>query len=124
MTVKEQIKLFLESKSLSNIAIEGIINNLSMEPNTDKEYTNSVDTDNYSRFISDKIEYGIGKWKNKKDKERLYYYCKGQQKSISDLDCQLYTLFNEILDKSLLTPLKNATSVEEASNIFERREQL
>ena len=31
---------------------------------------------------------------------------------------------NEILDKSLLTPLKNATSVEEASNIFERREQL
>ena len=124
MTVKEQIKLFLESKSLSNIAIEGIINNLSMEPNTDKEYTNSVDTDNYSRFVSDKIEYGIGKWKNKKDKERLYYYCKGQQKSISDLNCQLYTLFNEILDKSLLTPLKNAASVEEASNIFERREQL
>jgi len=95
-----------------------------MEPNTDKEYTNSVDTDNYSRFVSDKIEYGIGKWKNKKDKERLYYYCKGQQKSISDLNCQLYTLFNEILDKSLLTPLKNAASVEEASNIFERREQL
>ena len=124
MTIKEQIKLFLESKSLSNIAIEGIINNLSMEPNTDKEYTNSVDTDNYSRFVSDKIEYGIGKWKNKKDKERLYYYCKGQQKSISDLNCQLHTLFNEILDKSLLTPLKNATSIEEASNIFERREQL
>ena len=124
MTVKEQIKLFLESKGLNNIAIEGIINNLSMEPNTNKEYTNSVDSDNYSRFVSDKIEYGIGKWEKQKDKERLYYYCKGQQKSISDLDCQLHALFNEIIDKSLLTPLKNATSIEEASNIFERREQL
>ena len=136
MTIEEKIWLNLKEKEFSDYAIAGIMGNLQAESGlrsnnledtrnktfgmTDEIYTSSVDNGTYSsiRFIDDGAGYGIAQWTTSDRKRKLYNICKANGKSISDLDCQLNLLYNEVLELSILQSLNNAQSVKEASNIF------
>ena len=134
MTTAEIIWTFFQDKGLNDFAIAGILGNLQAESGlqtnnledtknkdfgwTDAQYTNYVDNDIYTRFIYDGAGYGLAQWTTGKRKEKLYNLCKGQSKSISDLNCQLNLIFNEIIEMGLLTQLKQVQSIEEASNLI------
>lgn len=134
MTVEETIWSFLKQKNLPDFAIAGIMGNLQAEsglkPNnledtknktfgmSDELYTKSVDNNTYKRFYLDGAGYGIAQWTNNNRKRNLYNYCRGKNKSISDLNCQLEFLFQELVDMSLLTKLKQCSSIKDASNII------
>ena len=134
MTTEQTIWTFLKNKGLNNLAVSGIIGNLYAESGlqsnnledtrnrdfgwTDAQYTAYVDNGQYTRFIYDQAGYGIAQWTIKSRKEKLYNLCKGRSKSISDLNCQMDLLFNELVDMGLLTKLKNVQSIREASDII------
>ena len=125
---------FLKNKKFTNIAIAGIMGNLFAESNmipnnvqdtfnkssglSDIEYTNRVDNGTYSNFIYDDVGYGIAQWTSSDRKQKLYNLCKANNKSISDLDCQLTLLYQEINDRNLISKLNNSSSIKEASDIF------
>ena len=134
MTVEETIWSFLKQKNLPDFAIAGIMGNLQAESGlksnnledtknktfgmSDELYTKSVDNGTYKRFYSDSAGYGIAQWMTNRRKRNLYFYCRGKNKSISDLNCQLEFLFQELVDMSLLTKLKQCSSIKDASNII------
>lgn len=134
MTVEEAIWSFLKQKNLPDFAIAGIMGNLQAESGlksnnledtknktfgmSDELYTKSVDNGTYKRFYFDEAGYGIAQWTTNRRKRNLYNYCRGKNKSISDLNCQLEFLFQELVDMSLLTKLKQCSSIKDASNII------
>lgn len=88
---------------------------------TDDSYTAAVDKGTYTNFIKDQAGYGLAQWTYWSRKERLYYYAKNTNRSIGDLYMQLEFLVKELKEnynKTCYTPLLNATSVLEASNIM------
>lgn len=134
MTTEQKIWIFLKQKNLSDFAVAGIMGNLQAESGlksnnledtknktfgmSDELYTKSVDNGTYKRFYSDSAGYGIAQWTTNRRKRNLYFYCRGKNKSISDLDCQLEFLFQELVSMSLLTKLKQCSSIKDASNII------
>ena len=134
MTNAEIIWKYFENKKFSPYAIAGIMGNLQAEsrllPNnlqdsynrslglSDEEYTKRVDNGTYSNFIYDQAGYGLAQWTFWSLKEELYKLCKERGKSISDINCQLDCLYNQIQSHKLLGLLNSATSVREASDIF------
>lgn len=134
MANAEIIWKYFENKKFSPYAIAGIMGNLQAEsrllPNnlqdsynrslglSDEEYTRRVDNGTYSNFIYDQAGYGLAQWTFWSLKEELYKLCKERRKSISDIDCQLDCLYNQIQSHKLLGLLNSATSVREASDIF------
>lgn len=136
MTVEEKIWINLKEKGFTDIAIAGIMGNLQAESNlksnnledtrnktfgmSDELYTSSVDNGTYNstRFIDDKAGYGIAQWTSSDRKRKLYNLCKGQGKSISDLNCQLLFLYQEVRERQLFDKLNNCQTIQEASNIF------
>lgn len=95
---------------------------------SDEEYTAAVDNGSYpsSRFINDSAGYGLAQWTFWSRKKALYNYMKNRNLSIGDLQGQLDFLKKEIEENypTLITSLKNAKSVRQASNnvlfIYER----
>ena len=93
---------------------------------TDDEYTTAVDNGSYTNFVHDSAGYGLAQWTYWSRKEGLLNYAKASGKSIGDLTMQLEYLLQELSSsfKSVLSTLKSATSVSQASNIvllqFER----
>lgn len=88
---------------------------------TDDSYTKAVDNGTYTNFIKDQAGYGLAQWTYWSRKERLYYYAKNTGRSIGDLYMQLEFLVKELKEnynKTCYTPLLNAQSVLEASNIM------
>ena len=85
---------------------------------TDEQYTEAVDKNTYKKFTSDGAGYGIAQWTYSSLKKELYDLCKSKSTSISDIDSQLECLYNQLNRKGLLDKIKNATSIEEASDIF------
>ena len=134
MTNAEIIWKYFENKKFSPYAIAGIMGNLQAEsrllPNnlqdsynrslglSDEEYTKRVDNGTYSNFIYDQAGYGLAQWTFWSLKEELYKLCKERGKSISNINCQLDCLYNQIQSHKLLGLLNSATSVREASDIF------
>lgn len=136
MDIEKKIWNFFKNKNLTNIAIAGIMGNLQAESNlksnnlqdsknrtfgmTDELYTLSVDNGTYSstKFIDDSAGYGIAQWTTNKRKAKLYNITKGNGKSISDLNCQLNLIFNEIIDMNLLQDLNNCKDLKEASDLI------
>ena len=85
---------------------------------TDAEYTAAVDDGSYTKFSSDSYGYGLCQWTYSTRKAALLAYAEVQNASIGNLDMQLAFIYKEISEsyKSLLTTLKSATTVKEASD--------
>lgn len=134
MSNAEIIWNFFKEKGLNDYACAGILGNAYAESGlnpqnlqntyerklgyTDTTYTQAVDNGTYTNFIRDAAGYGLFQFTYWSLKQGLLNYCKQHNKSIGDLEAQLeysWQLFNQNY-KSMITNLKNATSVLEASN--------
>ena len=86
---------------------------------TDATYTKAVDDGSYKNFASDKAGYGLAQWTSDGRKKNLLAYAKETNSSIGNLDMQLEFLIKELTNnyKTVLSTLKNAKSVREASDV-------
>ena len=136
MTNEQKIWDFLKSKGLNDYACAGIMGNLQAESGlnpknlenyyesrlgfTDETYVQAVDngTCTKDQFVYDQAGFGIVQWTWWSRKKALYKYAKSKGVSIGDLTMQLEFLYQELSTsyKSVLSTLKNATSILEASN--------
>ena len=92
---------------------------------TDEEFTAAMDTGAYENFVSDGYGYGLAQWTFHTRKAALLAYVKERGVSVGDLTAQLGFLCKELEGyKTVLSTLKSATSVRQASDIvltqFER----
>lgn len=134
---------FLKKEGFSDFGVAGLMGNLDAEsalrPNnlqdtysrefklSDAEYTAKVDNGTYTDFVHDEAGYGLAQWTYWSRKENLLNYAKSKKKSIGDLEMQLEFLVKELktsYTNSVYNILKNATSVQQASDVvlmnFER----
>ncbi len=107
---------------MGNLSVEsGLIpNNLQNTGNaslgmSDEEYTAAVDHGAYTHFVDDRQGYGLAQWTYPERKEALLRFARKQDKSIGDCEMQLQFIRQELGEK-LLAILKNASSVQEASD--------
>lgn len=124
---------FLKGKGLNGFAIAGIMGNLYAESAlrsdnlqntgnnkwnlTDAEYTEQIDAG--KRDFEDGQGYGLAQWTYPTRKAALLAFAKAANKSICDLQMQLDFLWKELQGYSaVMSVLKSATSVREASDIF------
>lgn len=88
---------------------------------TDATYTAAVDNGTYtkSQFVNDAYGYGLAQWTYKTRKQGLYELWKSSgYSSIGNIDLALAFLWYELQNSypGVLTTLKNATSIREASD--------
>lgn len=87
---------------------------------TDKTYVQAIDNGTYTKeqFIHDRCGSFLAQWTYWTRKKALYEYVKSKGVSIGDLEAQLEFLYQELSTsyKGVLSTLKNATSILEASN--------
>lgn len=134
---------FLKKEGFNDFGVAGLMGNLDAEsalrPNnlqdtysrslglSDAEYTAKVDNGTYTNFVKDSAGYGLAQWTYWSRKQNLLDYAKSKKKSIGDLEMQLEFLVKELktsYTNSVYNILKNATSVQQASDVvlmnFER----
>ena len=134
MNTEEKIWSYLKAQGLTDAGAAGLMGNLYAESGlrpdnlqnsyegklgmADAEYTEMVDCGAYANFIHDKAGYGLCQWTHWSRKAALLAYAKAAGKSIGDLEMQLGFLMKELSSsfKVVLTTLKNATSVQVASD--------
>lgn len=136
MTNEQKIWNFFKSKGLNDYACAGLMGNLSAESNlnscnmensyerklgfTDMTYVQAIDSGIYTKeqFIYDQVGFGMAQWTWWSRKKALYEYAKSKRVSIGDIETQLEFLYQELSTsyKGVLSTLKNATSILEASN--------
>lgn len=124
---------FLKGKGLNGFAVAGIMGNLYAESAlrsdnlqntgnnkwnlTDAEYTEQIDAG--KRDFEDGQGYGLAQWTYPTRKAALLAFAKAANKSICDLQMQLDFLWKELQGYSaVMSVLKSATTVREASDIF------
>lgn len=85
---------------------------------TDAAYTKAVDDGSYTNFVQDKAGYGLVQWTFWSLKEGLLNYAKAAGKSIGDWQMQVDFFLKEMAEDfpAILSTLKNAASVREASD--------
>ena len=133
-TTAEKIWNFLISKGLNECGAAGLMGNLKAESalkptnlqqtyekklgHTDDSYTVAVDAGNYTNFVNDSAGYGLAQWTYWSRKEKLLNYARSCKASIGDLEMQLCFLWKELSESygSVLTSLKNAKTIREASD--------
>lgn len=131
---EEKIWNFLSNKGLNDFGIAGLMGNIYAESGliptnlqntyerslgySDMEYTKAVDNGSYTNFVKDAAGYGLCQWTYWSRKQNLLNYAKSKSKSIGDLEMQLDFLYKELSENysSILSVLKNATSILQASN--------
>lgn len=132
---EEKIWNYLKSKGLNDYGCAGLLGNLfsesALNPQnlqntyekklgyTDAAYTQAVDNGTYTNFVNDSAGYGLVQWTYWSRKQNLLNYAKSVGKSIGDLEMQLDFLWKELsegYEKSVLSVLRTATSVLQASN--------
>lgn len=134
ITTEEKIWNFLRVKILNDYGAAGLMGNLYAESGlhptnlqnsyekklgfTDESYTKAVDNGSYKNFVKDSAGYGLAQWTYWSRKENLLQFSLSRNVSIGDLEMQLEFLHKELSDsyKEVLTDLKNAGSVKEASD--------
>ena len=85
---------------------------------TDEQFTAAMDSGAYDNFVKDGYGYGLAQWTYPTRKAALLAYARDSGASIGDLAMQLGFLCKELEGYSaVLTALKNAASVREASDI-------
>ena len=124
---------FLKGKGLNGFAVAGIMGNLYAESAlrsdnlqntgnnkwnlTDAEYTAQIDAG--KRDFEDGQGYGLAQWTYPTRKAALLAFAKAANKSICVLQMELDFLWKELQGYSaVMSVLKSATSVREASDIF------
>lgn len=133
-TNAEKIWNYLKGKGLNDYGAAGVLGNLNAEsalnPHnlqntfekklgyTDDTYVAAVDSGAYTNFVKDSAGFGLAQWTYWSRKQNLLNFAKSAGKSIGDVEMQLDFLWKELSEsyKSVLTTLKTATSVLEASN--------
>lgn len=133
---EEKIWNFLYEKIGNEYGVASMMGNLSAESNlnpknmensyerklgfTDETYVQAIDNGTYTKeqFVHDAVGFGAAQWTWHSRKKALYEYAKSKGTSIGDLTMQLEFLYQELSTsyKSVLSTLKNATSILEASN--------
>lgn len=131
---EEKIWNFFSNKGLNDFGIAGLMGNIYAESGlvptnlqntyekslgySDSEYTKAVDNGSYKNFVKDAAGYGLCQWTYWSRKQNLLNYAKYKSKSIGDLEMQLNFLYKELSENysSILSVLKNATSILQASN--------
>ena len=131
---EEKIWNYLKSKGLNDYGVSGLMGNLyaesALKPNnlqdtyerslgySDDRYVSAVDNGTYTNFIYDAAGFGLAQWTFWSRKKALYEFAKSKNKSIGDLEMQLEFLIKELTKDyaSVLNTLKNADSIQEASN--------
>lgn len=84
---------------------------------TDEAYTKAVDNGSYDNFVNDSAGYGLAQWTYWSRKQGLLELAKSKGVSIGDLEMQLEYLWSEMQSyHGMMTKLRNAASVMEASN--------
>lgn len=85
---------------------------------TDATYTTAIDNGSYTNFVHDSAGYGLAQWTYYSRKQALLDYAKASKRSIGDYEMQLDFLYKELSGSyaSVLSELKNAKTVLEASN--------
>jgi hypothetical protein len=126
---------YLTGKGLNAYSVAGIMGNLFAESAlnpinvqnsyektlnmSDREYTDRVDSGDYTEFTQDRAGYGLAQWTYWSRKQALLDYARSEGKSIGDLLMQLDFLWMELQDySSLMQTLNYSTSVDEASRAF------
>lgn len=86
---------------------------------TDESYTKAVDDGSYQNFVHDGAGYGCAQWTYWSRKQGLLNYAKEKGVSIGDEEMQFEYAWKELSQdyKSVLSALKTAKSVKEASYI-------
>ena len=133
-TTAEKIWNFLIAKGLNECGVAGLMGNMKAESalnpmnlqqtyerklgHTDASYTAAVDAGTYTNFVKDCAGYGLAQWTYWSRKEKLLNYARSRKASIGDLETQLCFLWKELGESygSVLTTLKNAKTILEASN--------
>lgn len=93
---------------------------------SDDEFTDMMDSGAYSSFVDDGYGYGLAQWTFHTRKQALLAFSLQEGTSIGDLAMQLSFLWKELSEEytSVLSVLKNASTIREASDIvltkFER----
>lgn len=87
---------------------------------TDEEYTAAVDNGSYVDFCTDRGGYGLCQWTSAGRKTGLLNFAKSKGVSIGNEDMQIEWLLHELRTsyKGVLSALKGAKSVKEASDVF------
>lgn len=87
---------------------------------TDEEYTAAVDNGSYVDFCTDRGGYGLCQWTSAGRKTGLLNFAKSKGVSIGNEDMQIEWMLHELRTsyKGVLSALKGAKSVKEASNVF------
>lgn len=134
-SIEEKIYNFLYSRIKNAFGVSGLMGNLYAESGlvptnlqnsfekklgyTDGTYTTSVDNGDYTNFVHDSAGYGLAQWTYWSRKENLLLFVHSRNQSIGDLESQLEFLYQELSTgyKAVLTKLKAAKSVREASDI-------
>ena len=136
MNNEEKIWNFLYEKIGNAYGTAGLVGNLQSESGlnsknmenyyesrlgfTDETYVQAIDNGTYTKeqFIYDQCGSFLAQWTYWSRKKALYEYIKSKGVSIGDLEAQLEFLYYELSTsyKSVLSTLKNATSILEASN--------
>ena len=133
---EEKIWNFLYEKIGNAYGTAGLVGNLQSESGlnsknmenyyesrlgfTDETYVQAIDNGTYTKeqFIYDQVGFSICQWTYWTRKKAFYEYVKSKGVSIGDLEAALEFLYQELSTsyKSVLSTLKNATSILEASN--------
>ena len=133
---EEKIWNFLYEKIGNEYGVASMMGNLQAESNlnphnmenyyetrlgfTDETYVQAIDNGTYTKeqFIYDGCGSFLAQWTYWSRKKALYEYAKSKMVSIGDLEIQLEFLYQELSTsyKSVLSTLKNAASILEASN--------
>lgn len=84
----------------------------------DTTYTAAVDNGSYDNFVKDAAGYGLAQWTYWSRKQAMLEFHQSKKKSIGDLQTQLEFLIKELGEsyKGVWSDLKNATSIQDASN--------
>lgn len=87
---------------------------------TDEEYTAAVDNGSYVDFCTDRGGYGLCQWTSAGRKTGLLNFARGRGVSIGNEDMQIEWLLHELRTsyKGVLSALKGAKNVKEASDVF------
>lgn len=87
---------------------------------TDEEYTAAVDNGSYADFCTDRGGYGLCQWTSAGRKTGLLNFARSRGVSIGNEDMQIEWLLHELRTsyKGVLSTLKTAKSVKEASDAF------
>lgn len=132
----EKVWNYLKGKGLNDYAVAGLMGNLKAESGinptnlqdsyesslglSDSKYTSAVDSGQYGNFSNDSAGYGLAQWTSSGRKKKLLELAKKKNTSIGDIGTQLDHLWNELsgsYNSSVLTPLKEASSLQQASNV-------